>query len=162
MLVPYLLCAPTVVKHHMHLWLGTSWPMCQFDMLTQDLCSCCCGPVCHVAWPRPLEDDPWLSHISGSFLPGWVLVTWTILASGAHLCVLSAVYPMGNHGNSLTICLISSWVTFTLPFKWYSSSLFTSRDLIVLALIFRSLIHSSSHHADCEIWVPLPGFGPGP
>ena len=28
-----------------------------------------------------------------------------------------------------------------LPFKWCFSSLFTSRDLIVLALIFRSLIH---------------------
>ena len=48
-LVPYLPCALTVVKHHTHLWLGTSWPMCQFDTLTQDLCSCCCGPVHHAA-----------------------------------------------------------------------------------------------------------------
>ena len=39
---------------------------------------------------------------------------------------------------------------------------FSSKSFMILALIFRSLIHSWSHHADCEIWVPLPGFGPGP
>ena len=48
------------------------------------------------------------------------------------------------------------------PWSWRLPLCFLLKSFIILAFIFRSLIHSSSHHADCEIWVPLPGFGPGP
>lgn len=120
--ISYGTYVPTVVKHCLNPWLGTSWTMWSIWHTYTGLMLLLLRPSLPCCLPLAPDRCPMtVPYIWLLFLPGWVLMTWPILVSEVDFHVPSVVYPMGNCGSSLNICLISSGVPSIFPFEWSPS-----------------------------------------